>query len=160
MECWQVEVSSLDLHASRIFSGMVSICAGCNLYEPWAAAIVAIIAGILYVFFSRMMLAFKVTSKQVLNNFPRSTTRWTRSQSTQAPDPGVSLPRPSSSRLMLMLMLMLMLLRPGRDLLRRRRGRPQDADVERPGWRRRRRLVLYHCRLHLRGTHGTSCVPC
>ena len=41
---------------------MVSICAGCNLYEPWAAAIVAIIAGILYVFFSRMMLAFKVTS--------------------------------------------------------------------------------------------------
>ena len=77
---------------------MVSICAGCNLYEPWAAAIVAIIAGILYVFFSRMMLAFKVTFIQVLNNFPRSTIRWTRLQSTQAPDPGVSLPRPSSSR--------------------------------------------------------------
>ena len=77
---------------------MVSICAGCNLYEPWAAAIVAIIAGILYVFFSRMMLAFKVTFIQILNNFPRSTTRWTRLQSTQAPDPGVSLPRPSSSR--------------------------------------------------------------
>ena len=44
---------------------MVSICAGCNLYEPWAAAIVAIIAGILYVFFSRMMLAFKVIMKNI-----------------------------------------------------------------------------------------------
>ena len=42
-------------------SGMVSICAGCNLYEPWAAAVVSIISGILYVFFSRMMLSFKVT---------------------------------------------------------------------------------------------------
>ena len=77
---------------------MVSICAGCNLYEPWAAAIVAIIAGILYVFFSRMMLAFKVTFIQILNNFPRSTTRWTRLQSTQALGAGVSLPRLSSSK--------------------------------------------------------------
>ena len=50
---------------------MVSICAGCNLYEPWAAAIVAIIAGILYVFFSRMMLAFKVIMKIKNRKHPR-----------------------------------------------------------------------------------------
>ena len=40
---------------------MVSICAGCNLYEPWAAAVVSIVSGILYVFYSRLMLSFKVT---------------------------------------------------------------------------------------------------
>ena len=49
-------------HSFDVFSiGMVSICAGCNLYEPWAAAVVSIVSGILYVFYSRLMLSFKVT---------------------------------------------------------------------------------------------------
>ena len=46
---------------------MVSICAGCNLYEPWAAGIVAIVAGIFYVFLSRLMLSFKVTLEKILS---------------------------------------------------------------------------------------------
>ena len=85
-----------------VFStGMVSICAGCNLYEPWAAGIVAIIAGILYVFFSRMMLSFKVTLEEflsTLSNFSRLTIHWMQWRFTRVPDVGAFLLHPSSSR--------------------------------------------------------------
>jgi Amt family ammonium transporter len=43
-----------------MLSGMVSVCAGCNNYLPWAAAIVSAVAGVLYVFFSKLVISFKV----------------------------------------------------------------------------------------------------
>ena len=40
--------------------GMVSICAGCDGYYPWAAALVSAMAGVLYVFLSRLLLRLGV----------------------------------------------------------------------------------------------------
>ena len=39
---------------------MVSICAGCDGYYPWAAALVASVAGILYVIVSKTMASVKI----------------------------------------------------------------------------------------------------
>ena len=39
---------------------MVSVCAGCDGYYPWAAASVAAVAGVLYVFLSKLIISIKV----------------------------------------------------------------------------------------------------
>ena len=40
--------------------GMVSVCAGCDGYYPWASILVASIAGVCYVIVSRTMVSVKV----------------------------------------------------------------------------------------------------
>ena len=40
--------------------GMVSVCAGCDGYYPWAASLVAAVAGALYVVISRLVISIKV----------------------------------------------------------------------------------------------------
>ena len=37
-------------------AGMVSLCAGCNLYEPWASLIVGAFAGVACIAVNRMMI--------------------------------------------------------------------------------------------------------
>ena len=37
-------------------AGMVALCAGCNLYEPWASLIVGGIAGVACIAVNRMMI--------------------------------------------------------------------------------------------------------
>ena len=44
---------------SYIRTGMVSMCAGCNLYEPWAAIIVGIGAGFSFLLVHFAMLKFR-----------------------------------------------------------------------------------------------------
>ena len=35
---------------------MVSVCAGCNAFQPWAAAVVSCVAAFLYLLLSRLIL--------------------------------------------------------------------------------------------------------
>ena len=37
-------------------AGMVALCAGCNLYEPWASLIVGAFAGVACIAVNRMMI--------------------------------------------------------------------------------------------------------
>ena len=39
---------------------MVSVCAGCDGFEPWAGLLIGIIAGVLYVLFSKMMTLLEI----------------------------------------------------------------------------------------------------
>ena len=39
---------------------MVSICAGCNSYYPWVAAMIASVAGIIYIAISLLMVKLKI----------------------------------------------------------------------------------------------------
>ena len=39
---------------------MVSVCAGCDGFEPWAGLLIGTIAGVLYVLFSKMMTILKI----------------------------------------------------------------------------------------------------
>ena len=39
---------------------MVSICAGCDGFEPWAGLLIGTIAGVLYILFSKLMTMFKI----------------------------------------------------------------------------------------------------
>ena len=39
---------------------MVSVCAGCDGYYPWAAAAVAGVSGFVYIFLSRLIVSMKV----------------------------------------------------------------------------------------------------
>ena len=39
---------------------MVSVCAGCNAFQPWAAAVVACVAAFLYLLLSKLVLAMGV----------------------------------------------------------------------------------------------------
>ena len=39
---------------------MVSVCAGCDGYYPWAAALVASVAGLAYVIVSKTMASVKI----------------------------------------------------------------------------------------------------
>ncbi len=41
-------------------TGMVAQCAGCNVYEPWAALVIGIMAGCVYVGISMLMLKVKL----------------------------------------------------------------------------------------------------
>ena len=41
-------------------SGMVSVCAGCDGYYPWAAALVSAVSGALYVVVSKLVISIKV----------------------------------------------------------------------------------------------------
>ena len=41
-------------------TGMVAICAGCNVVDPWAAAVIGVIAAVAYHFWSCMMLKMKI----------------------------------------------------------------------------------------------------
>ena len=41
-------------------AGMVSVCAGCDGYYPWAAAAVSGVAGALYVVISKLVISIKV----------------------------------------------------------------------------------------------------
>ena len=40
--------------------GMVSLCAGCNLFPPWASFIVAFVAGIVYLLVSNLMIMLRI----------------------------------------------------------------------------------------------------
>jgi Amt family ammonium transporter len=42
------------------YPGMVSVCAGCDGYYPWAAAAVSGLAGALYVVISKSVISIKV----------------------------------------------------------------------------------------------------
>jgi len=42
------------------FSGMVSVCAGCDSYYPWSAAIVSSISGLVYLIFSHLSVKYKL----------------------------------------------------------------------------------------------------
>ena len=39
---------------------MVSLCAGCNIYEPWAGLVVGILAGCVYYGASKLMISCKL----------------------------------------------------------------------------------------------------
>lgn len=39
---------------------MVSVCAGCDAYGPWAAAVIAIAAGFVYMGLSSLMVKLKI----------------------------------------------------------------------------------------------------
>ena len=39
---------------------MVSICAGCDKYYPWAAALIGVTAGILHIQFSMLWVKLKI----------------------------------------------------------------------------------------------------
>jgi len=41
-------------------TGMVSLCAGCNIYEPWAGLVVGILAGCVYYGASKLMISCKL----------------------------------------------------------------------------------------------------
>ena len=56
---WQ-QVWSLTKIVNGCLAGMVSVCAGANMYYPWAAALVSAVAGILYLMVSAAMVKFKI----------------------------------------------------------------------------------------------------
>ena len=39
---------------------MVSVCAGCNAFQPWAAALVSCVSAFLYLLLSRLILSMGV----------------------------------------------------------------------------------------------------
>ena len=43
----------LDFFKQKNLTGMVSICAGCNGYYPWATALISCFAAVVYVFLSK-----------------------------------------------------------------------------------------------------------
>ena len=48
-------------HSSvRMFVSQVSLCAGCNVFHPYASFFIGIIAGMAYVAWSTLMLRLKV----------------------------------------------------------------------------------------------------
>ena len=53
-------VWSLTKIVNGCLAGMVSVCAACNLYYPWAAAIVGSIAGFIYLAVSATMVRLRI----------------------------------------------------------------------------------------------------
>ena len=51
---------SLSRIINGCLAGMVSICAGCNSYYPWISAMIASVAGIIYIAISLLMVRLKI----------------------------------------------------------------------------------------------------
>lgn len=49
-------------------TGMVSMCAGCNVYEPWAALLIGLVAGMFFYIFEAACLPIKNISKFVFKD--------------------------------------------------------------------------------------------
>ena len=41
-------------------AAMVSVCAGCNVYEPWASSIIAAFGALVYLLFSGLLVALRI----------------------------------------------------------------------------------------------------
>lgn len=41
-------------------ASMVSVCAGCNVFEPWASSIVAAVGALAYLFLSGMLIVLRI----------------------------------------------------------------------------------------------------
>ena len=41
-------------------AAMVSVCAGCNVYEPWASSIIAAVGALVYLLFSGLLVALRI----------------------------------------------------------------------------------------------------
>ncbi len=50
----------LTMCMNGCLAGLVGITAGCSVVEPWAAAIIGVIAGIIYVFASKLLVLLKI----------------------------------------------------------------------------------------------------
>ena len=61
MAAWQVHniICYISMYL-KTYLGMVSVCAGCDGYYPWAAALVAAVSGCLYVIVSKLVVSIKV----------------------------------------------------------------------------------------------------
>ena len=57
--CLAGKDESLRLQSSSSL-GMVSVCAGCDAFMPWAGTVVGTIAGVLYIFFSKLMTMLRI----------------------------------------------------------------------------------------------------
>lgn len=53
-------VWSLTKIINGCLAGMVSVCAGCHEYYPWIAALVASVAGLIYLVISWTMVKFRI----------------------------------------------------------------------------------------------------
>ena len=41
-------------------ASMVSVCAGCNVFEPWASSIVAAVGALAYLFLSGLLIVLRI----------------------------------------------------------------------------------------------------
>ena len=41
-------------------AAMVSVCAGCNVYEPWASSIIAAFGALVYLLFSGLLVTLRI----------------------------------------------------------------------------------------------------
>ena len=53
-----LKICSLALIFNLIFSGTVALCAGCNVYEAWAAVVVGAICGPLFLYCNWLLIDF------------------------------------------------------------------------------------------------------
>ena len=53
-------IKRLDINVHLSVLGMVSQCAGCNAYEPWAAFIIGSLAGPVFIAFRQVMIRLKL----------------------------------------------------------------------------------------------------
>ena len=60
MELLQVKIMNAGKCFYKCSSGMVSLCAGCNVYEPWAALIVGTFGGLGFMVVHFAMLRLKL----------------------------------------------------------------------------------------------------
>ena len=60
-----------NLSELSLYVGMVSMCGGCNLYEPWAAVVVGLMAGLAYIAVHLIMLRFQVIVDLKRDNIKR-----------------------------------------------------------------------------------------
>jgi Amt family ammonium transporter len=55
----QRRLSLLALN-NGVIAGMVSVCAGANTFQPWAALVVGLVAGLVYTAWSRLLIRFRI----------------------------------------------------------------------------------------------------